>query len=254
MWQRAHLRTPGRGSLPDGVDLGGALVGSTDADVGVVFRHGASQQICEWLPWAGETAATLGIRVMLFDRRGTGSSAGARDLAAEPSDLVTAVAWLRAQDGIARVAVMGSSLGSAVMFSSLADIDPAPCAVTAVSPLLVASGSGGTVDGSGLTGLPANVWLTWENRTAFQERQAQQIIQRQQADGHTAPRQLAVDTADHSIGLVLNHLNVRESQCSRFATVAIAAPTVPANCCGSRSYNVCGPSVSDAAAPSATAS
>ena len=35
----------------DGMTLGGALVGSPDAKVGVVLRQGAGQPTCSWLPW-----------------------------------------------------------------------------------------------------------------------------------------------------------------------------------------------------------
>ena len=193
----------------DGVDLGAALVGSDDATVGVVVRHGASQRICEWLPWAGDIAAGGNVVVLLFDRRGTGSSSGEQDLTAEPGDVSTAVAWLHAQ-GITRVAVMGSSLGNAAMFSAIPNLDPAPCAVISVSATLVASGPGGTVDASDLAGLPDNVWLTWEQRNSTYAAQAQRVIDRQTADGRPAPHQLAVDTSDHSIGLVANHAEVRD--------------------------------------------
>ncbi|MEZ5191927.1 MAG: hypothetical protein R2734_05105 [Nocardioides sp.] len=36
------------------------LVGPPDAAYGVVLRQGASQTICEWLPWAGDVAEQAG--------------------------------------------------------------------------------------------------------------------------------------------------------------------------------------------------
>ncbi len=64
----------------DGRTLGAALVGPDDATVGVVLRQGASQRICEWLPWASQVASDTGARILLFDRRGRGSSPGEGDL------------------------------------------------------------------------------------------------------------------------------------------------------------------------------
>ena len=76
----------------DGRTLGAALVGPSDATVGVVLRQGAGQTLCDWLPWAGEVGQQTGARVLLFDRRGRGSSPGASDLTAEPGDVAAAVA------------------------------------------------------------------------------------------------------------------------------------------------------------------
>lgn len=192
----------------DGVELGGAVVGAPGATTGVVLRHGASQTICHWLPWAADVAAASNVRVLLFDRRGTGSSSGESNLAAEPGDVAVAVAWLRA-NGVGEVALMGSSLGNAAMFAALPALQPAPCTVISVSTLLPAPGPGGTVDGGELDSLPVNVWLTWETGNAAYADQAQQVIERQAAAGRPAPRQLAVDTTDHSIALVTNHREVR---------------------------------------------
>lgn len=62
----------------DGFELGAATVGPADAPVGVVLRQGAGQTICQWLPVADRVAADTGARVLLFDRRGFGSSPATR--------------------------------------------------------------------------------------------------------------------------------------------------------------------------------
>lgn len=192
----------------DGFTLGAAVVGPEDAEVGLVLRQGASQKICEWLPWAGQVADETGTRVLLFDRRGRGSSPGEGDLSKEPSDTEIAVAYLRAS-GTPSVAVAASSMGNSIMFSALADISPDPCALISISPVLISGDSHGTVDGSALTDLPDNVWVTWEEGNAGVADGAKRIADRAATEGsdvHTLP----VDTDDHSRQLVLNHADVRD--------------------------------------------
>src|SRR3954452_22114587 len=145
----------------DEMTLGGALVGPSDAEVGVVLRQGAGQTICDWLPWADIVARHTGARVLLFDRRGRGSSPGEGDLTAEPGDLVAAVDLLR-QQGADRVALVGSSMGNSVTFAALDELSPQPCALVSISPVLVASDSHGTVDGQADVPYPREVWITWE--------------------------------------------------------------------------------------------
>lgn len=187
----------------DGRRLGGALVGPDDAAVGVVFRQGASQTICEWLPEAGELADRAGVRVLLFDRRGFGSSPGDADLAAEPGDLATATAMLR-ERGVDQVILMASSMGNSVLFTALPTITPAPCAVVSISPVLTSSDPRGSLDGSALRGLPGNLWITWETGNPGVAEAAERIAA-VVPQSHT----LSVDTAHHSIGLVTQHAEVR---------------------------------------------
>lgn len=184
----------------DGRALGGALVGDQDAATGLVVRQGASQTICAWLPLAGRIAEETGVRVLLFDRRGSGSSPGGPDLASEPADTITAVDWLR-DHGAAQVALMGSSMGNAVVFSALPDLDPAPCAVLSVSPVLAA----GPLDAVAPRAVPGNVWVTWETGSAGVADSAERI-----ASASGAARTLPVDTEDHSIGLVDRHAEVAD--------------------------------------------
>jgi pimeloyl-ACP methyl ester carboxylesterase len=196
-------------SRGDGMILGAALVGPEDAEIGVVLRQGAGQTLCQWLPWAGEVAEATGARVLLFDRRGQGSSPGESDLTAEPADLAGAAELLRRR-GMDDVALVASSMGNSVMFSALGRLPTPPCALVAISPVLVSSDSHGTVDGTSMAGLPDNVWVTWEEQNGDVADNADLIQSRASDLGVPAPRLLPVDTDDHSIGLVHNHDEVRD--------------------------------------------
>lgn len=196
-------------SRPDGMTLGAALVGPPDAQVGVVLRQGAGQSICEWLPWAGDLAEATGARVLLFDRRGRGSSPGEADLTAERADLASAVTLLRDR-GADEVGLVASSMGNSVMFSALGQVSPPPCAVVAISPVLTASDSVGTVDGTPMERLPDNVWVAYEEQNDSIVAGAELIGSRADELGVSPPHLLPVDTPDHSIGLVQNHDEVRD--------------------------------------------
>jgi pimeloyl-ACP methyl ester carboxylesterase len=189
--------------------LGAALVGPSSAKVGVVLRQGASQTICDWLPWAGDVVAKTGARVLLFDRRGSGSSPGAADLAAEPTDLVRAVRLLRGR-GVDRVVVVGSSMGNAVTFSALPDLPTPPCALVAISPVLAASGAGGSVDGRSATPYPRSLWVTWEEQNPHIVTGVRLIRSQARQQHLPAPHLHGVATLDHSITLVEQHADVRD--------------------------------------------
>jgi pimeloyl-ACP methyl ester carboxylesterase len=200
--------------------LGGALVGSRDAEVGVVLRQGAGQTICDWLSWAGDVADQTGARVLLFDRRGRASSPGDEDLSAEPADLADAVDALLRR-GAERVAVVGSSMGNSVTFAALDDLASPPCALVAISPVLASSDSGGTVDGRTGAPYPRNIWVTWEEQNSGVRADAE-LIQSRAADQSLPVHVHSVDTDDHSIGLVEQHDDVRA-----FVLDAIRSCSVP---------------------------
>jgi hypothetical protein len=201
----------------DDTVLGAVLVGPEDATVGVVLRQGASQTICEWLPWAGEVAADTGAKVLLFDRRGRGSSPADGNLSAEPGDTLVAIKALR-DSGVDEVAMVASSMGNSVMFSTVPSVEPAPCAVVSISPVLVSSDSQGVVDGSRLGGLPDNLWVTWEEGNPSIVDNARLIIDRAAGQGLPPVHELSVDTTDHSRQLVLNH-----PEAAAFVTDAVAS-------------------------------
>lgn len=192
----------------DGQRLGAAVVGDPEARTGVVLRQGASQTLCHWLEWAEETAEATGTRVLLFDRRGRGSSPGDQRLVREPEDLSEAVELLRA-DGVDEVVLVASSMGNSVMFASLPLLEPAPCAVVSISPVLTSGDGSGRVDGTNPSPLPATTWVTWESRNAGVDQNAAHLAAQAAAQGQQV-RELAVDTEDHSRQLVANHDEVRD--------------------------------------------
>lgn len=198
-----RLRLTGAG----GTALGGALIGPADATHGVVVRQGAAQTICNWLPWAAATAAETGARVLLFDRRGRGSSPAEPNVALEPEDTALAVATLR-EAGVERVALVASSMGNAVAYAALPLIDPAPCAVVSISPVLTASDDAGSARGDALESLADTTWLTWETQDRGIAANVDAIRAALQAQGRAAPRELPVDTGDHSMALLENHADV----------------------------------------------
>ncbi|QLQ09784.1 MAG: alpha/beta fold hydrolase [Nocardioidaceae bacterium] len=193
----------------DGRILGAALVGPEGATVGVVLRQGGAQRICEWLPWAARVARETGARVLLFDRRGFGSSPGERNLTAEADDTLAAVQRLR-ESGIQDVALVASSMGNSAMYTALDSMRPGPCAVVSVSPVLVATDDQGTVDATDLPTLADNLWVTWETGNAGITRNVERVVRRAQALGLPAVHEHPVDTDDHSLALIRNHADAAD--------------------------------------------
>ncbi|WP_062355673.1 alpha/beta hydrolase [Herbidospora yilanensis] len=123
--------------LPAGHDvrLGAAVVGPPDAQVGVAVAHGASHTLCDWLPTVSALAGRLNVRVIVPDRRGTGSSEGDGEVGELAADLQRALTWLHDQ-GATKLAALGSSYGGpiAVLAAQRATTLPM-CVAVAVSPL-----------------------------------------------------------------------------------------------------------------------
>lgn len=190
----------------DGRALGAASVGDPEAATAVVLRHGGSQTLCDWLAWADEIADEHSVRVLLFDRRGQGSSPGETGLASEPDDLVGAVSLARSE-GAEKVVLVASSMGNSVTFSALPAFEKESieiCAVVSISPVL----SSGPLDARSPESLPATTWITWESRNAGIVTTAETLAGNAERQGVQA-RMLPVDTDDHSLALVKNHDDVR---------------------------------------------
>ena len=198
--------------------LGGALVGPPTPGA-VVLRQGASQTICDWLPWAAQTAKDTGVQVLLFDRRGRGSAPGDANVAAEPEDSAAAVAYLRAH-GAQRVGLVASSMGNSVLYSALPDLPEPPCAVVSISPVLTAADDAGQVDGRALRDLVANTWVTWETKSEPVSANAAAITAAATKQGLAAPHTLPVDTTDHSRMLLGRHPEVADFVRQGVATCA----------------------------------
>lgn len=179
----------------DGTKLGGATVGASDAHTAIVLRQGAGQRICQWLPFAAELAEQAGVRVVLFDRRGRGSSPAPADLTKEPDDLQVAVRYA-VEHGADRIALLASSMGNSIMFAAVGDLAPTPCAVVSVSPVLVSD-----VDGSDPRHLPAKVFVVSEERLSG----TVESLRTAADDQGAVFESLLLDTGDHSLQLVKNH-------------------------------------------------
>lgn len=196
-------------TMSDGTRLGGAATGPAEAPEAVILRHGASQTICDWLQWAAQISERTGDRVVLFDRRGRGSSPGQPNLSREPEDLREVVRQV-SDSGPQRIALVGSSMGNSVLFAALPGLTPAPCAVVAISPVLISGDSAGEVRGDALTSLTSNTWIVWETKNESVARAAGQIEQALSTQGLAAPHRLALETTDHSWTLVTKHPQVAD--------------------------------------------
>lgn len=133
------------GSGP-GIRLEGRLFSPTGATraPGVVLAHMLPADQRSWF----DTAATLadeGYLALTFDFRGYcpegegGCSAGERDPAAAPADLLAAISFLREQ-GASPVSVIGASMGGTAALaaaSSLEGSDPVPAVVTLSAPVRI---------------------------------------------------------------------------------------------------------------------
>jgi alpha-beta hydrolase superfamily lysophospholipase len=115
----------------DDTRLVGLNLGSGRA--GVVVSHEGNGDICSWLTYARELAAS-GLRVLDIDLRGHGSSETVYGARYDRVDLdVTAAAEFLRRTGTPRVALAGGSLGAIASVVSAAALDPAPAAVVSVS-------------------------------------------------------------------------------------------------------------------------
>lgn len=118
-----------------GVRLGAAVVGPPDAPVGMAVAHGAGHTLCDWLPAMSALAERLHVRVIVPDRRGTGSSEGDGEVGELAADLQTALTWLHDQ-GATRLAALGSSYGGPIAVLAAQRATSLPmCVAIAVSPL-----------------------------------------------------------------------------------------------------------------------
>jgi pimeloyl-ACP methyl ester carboxylesterase len=123
---RAERNRVVRFRAADGVRLVGVLLGSGPRVV--VLAHqgggGAPGNLCAWLPYARALRAA-GLRVLVFDHRGFGSSAFAyRRSSRVDLDVIGAVRFVRAR-GATRIVLGGASLGGAAVVAAGAAIRPA---------------------------------------------------------------------------------------------------------------------------------
>jgi alpha-beta hydrolase superfamily lysophospholipase len=121
----------------DGVTLSGRLFGSRKSEAGIVLAHGATVNQSSWFAFAQELGHR-GYLVLTFDFRGycpggdAGCSHGTKDPSSRPTDLHAALDEIRSF-GVARLGVMGSSMGGSTALAVAADEGKALDLVVALS-------------------------------------------------------------------------------------------------------------------------
>ena len=195
----------------DGDRLGAALVGQGNPGPAVVLRHGASQTICDWLPWADELQRRTDAEVALYDRRGSGSSghlasAGGGD-AQDAADLVAVAEALAARVGTERprqLVTASSSRGTRSTHAALDDLTRVDgvehCAWVAVSPVLSSTADLPTAHGERTPVLT----LAWETERADVAATVP-VLAAAAALSRWTVAETSVDTDDHSLALVRDH-------------------------------------------------
>ncbi|HET7869021.1 MAG TPA: alpha/beta fold hydrolase [Actinomycetota bacterium] len=120
---------------PDGVKLAGRVFG--DGQVGVVLAHMFPADQTSWWAFARHLAPK-GFTVLTFDFRGycpggvAGCSEGQRDVAAMWQDVLGAVDFMMAR-GLARVMLVGASMGGTASLIAAAQTDVPVLAIVALS-------------------------------------------------------------------------------------------------------------------------
>lgn len=210
----------------DGNRLGAALVGGGNTGPAVVLRHGASQTLCDWLTWADHLQASTGAEVLLFDRRGSGSSAhlasaGGGD-SRDAADLVAAARGLGSTAGDRRgrpLVTVSSSRGTRSAHAALEDLGSLEgvehCGWAAVSPVLSSTVA---IPRPG-AGQHPRLTLVWEEGRTDVAAAVPALAAAAAAARWTVVEE-AVDTDDHSLALVRNH---REAAAAVTAAVRACA-------------------------------
>ncbi len=124
----------------NGASIAGVVLGAPRA-VGVVLAHESGGDMCEWVPY-GRTLAALGYTVLAIDLNGCGASSFSRGNPSDPRwdlDVVAAAGQLRHR-GVAKVALLGASLGGTSVMVAAAELRPAPAAVVDLSGAASLSG------------------------------------------------------------------------------------------------------------------
>ena len=120
----------------DGARLVGVLLGPRSARAGVVLAHESGDAgLCNWIRYA-RVLARAGYRVLVFDARGSFSSPPSRAAPYRRDfDVAGATREVRRR-GVARVVLVGGSLGAMASVAAAAAVEPPVAGVAAVSPAL----------------------------------------------------------------------------------------------------------------------
>ncbi|GLX02130.1 alpha/beta hydrolase [Microtetraspora sp. NBRC 16547] len=206
--------------MRDGVRLGAAALGPTQATVGVVLAHGASQTLCDWLTEADRIVSGAQVRILIPDRRGVGSSEGTPDAAKYSADMVEAALWLQAH-GTSQIVLIGSSYGAPIAVtagqgtgegvspkdSAPGPLKPPACAVVAISPARSIEEGTGSIQPLKISSFAPRLWIAAEEGRSDIVGNARALFSKLGSD--KKEHFLLIPGTDHSLGLVQNHPDVR---------------------------------------------
>lgn len=117
----------------NGASIAGVVLGRP-APVGFVLAHESGGDMCDWMPY-GRTLAGFGYTVLAIDLNGSGASSPSRGNPADMQwdhDVVAAAAQLRHR-GVAKIVLMGASIGGMTVVAAAARLAPPPAAVVDLS-------------------------------------------------------------------------------------------------------------------------
>jgi pimeloyl-ACP methyl ester carboxylesterase len=118
-----YAATPERGDAPDTVSLDGRLFG--DGPTGVILAHMRPADQTSWFGFATDLAATGKFTVLTFDFRGYGASSGEKQFDRVDLDVQAAFDYMREVLGIARIFLVGASMGGTASLIVAARVDAA---------------------------------------------------------------------------------------------------------------------------------
>jgi pimeloyl-ACP methyl ester carboxylesterase len=195
-------------TMSDGTRLGAAILGSQSASTGLIFATGASQTLCDWLTVMSELATDTSVRIVIPDRRGTGSSEGKPQVSRYVGDLIEVSDWL-AKNGVERLIIAGTSYGAPIAAATALKIQSLHglCAFIAISPLRAISEQSGKVEIPSRRLRSTAVWAVTEDGNPVIESNARWLFQELRAS--SKGRFLLVPTNDHSLALIQSHPEAR---------------------------------------------
>ncbi len=148
----------------DGVKLEGRLFGEGNGNVGVVLSHMRPADQSSWFDLAAELA-TKGYVALTFDFRGycpggsAGCSEGDKDIAAIWQDVVGAVGYLRSEQAVSAVVLIGASMGGTASLVATARAGLQPAAIITLSAPISIEGLTADAATLALTGPAAKLFI-----------------------------------------------------------------------------------------------
>ena len=116
----------------DGLILKGDYYSSPEAGVAVLLLHMNNSNKEAWSPFI-PALHEAGYGVLAVDTRGFGSTGGVRDFELAQTDVQAWLDWLKSQDGVTGVAIIGASVGANLALVACAN-DAECLTVIALSP------------------------------------------------------------------------------------------------------------------------